>query len=32
MAELETADGAAPEAHPIYYTRFGGLETSIEAV
>ena len=24
-AVLETADGAAPEAHPSYYTRFGGL-------
>jgi phenylacetic acid degradation operon negative regulatory protein len=32
MAELETADGAAPEAHPSYYTRFGGLGTPVEVV
>jgi len=25
MAVLETAEGAVPEAHPSYYTRFGGL-------
>jgi phenylacetic acid degradation operon negative regulatory protein len=25
MAILETAEGAVPEAHPSYYTRFGGL-------
>lgn len=31
LATLETADGAAPEAHPSYYTRFGGLEAPIEA-
>lgn len=32
MTVLETADGAAPEAHPSYYARFGGLEAPAEAV
>lgn len=31
MAELESADGAVPEAHPTYYLRFGGLETAADA-
>lgn len=26
MAMLETAEGPVPEAHPSYYTRFGGLQ------
>ena len=26
MGMLETAEGPVPEAHPIYYTRFGGLQ------
>ncbi len=26
MATLETVDGAAPEAHPSYFARFGGLD------
>lgn len=30
MTKLETADGGAPEAHPSYYARFGGLEAAGE--
>jgi phenylacetic acid degradation operon negative regulatory protein len=32
MAELETAEGAVPEAHPSYYTRFGGLSGSASTI
>ena len=28
MSVLETAEGPVPEAHPSYYTRFGGLQTA----
>lgn len=31
MAVLETADGAAPAAHPSYFKRFGGLDAADEA-
>ncbi len=31
MAELESADGAVPEAHPTYFLRFGGLDTAADA-
>ncbi|MCC6775387.1 MAG: phenylacetic acid degradation operon negative regulatory protein PaaX [Hyphomicrobiales bacterium] len=30
MTKLETVDGGAPEAHPSYYARFGGLEAAGE--
>jgi len=28
MGMLETAEGPVPEAHPAYYTRFGGLQSA----
>ncbi len=30
MAKLQTADGLAPAAHPSYFTRFGGLDSSCD--
>ncbi len=31
LAQLETADGAVPAAHPSYFVRFGGLEGAAAA-
>jgi phenylacetic acid degradation operon negative regulatory protein len=31
MSILETAEGPVPEAHPSYFTRFGGLQAPNEA-